>query len=247
MLQIKNVSKQYEELKVLDQINLNIESNQTTVIIGPSGSGKTTLLRCMNLLAVPDSGEIDLNGTSLIFDPKAPIQRKKVIDFRKKTGMVFQGFNLFSHRTIIENIMEGPVTVLKKKKQEAREEGILLLQKVGLEEKANQYPRQLSGGQQQRVAIARALAMKPEVLLFDEPTSALDPELEIEVLEMIKTLVQEQYTIVIVTHKMAFAKEISDHIIFLEQGKVVKQGSYSELYHSGNERISKFLTTLQSS
>ncbi|MBR0599466.1 amino acid ABC transporter ATP-binding protein [Sinanaerobacter chloroacetimidivorans] len=247
MLQIKNVSKQYEELKVLDQINLNIESNQTTVIIGPSGSGKTTLLRCMNLLAVPDSGEIDLNGTSLIFDPKAPIQRKKVIDFRKKTGMVFQGFNLFSHRTVIENIMEGPVTVLKKKKQEAREEGILLLQKVGLEEKANQYPRQLSGGQQQRVAIARALAMKPEVLLFDEPTSALDPELEIEVLEMIKTLVQEQYTIVIVTHKMAFAKEISDHIIFLEQGKVVKQGSYSELYHSGNERISKFLTTLQSS
>lgn len=245
MLQIKNLSKHFEDLKVLDQINLEIESNKTTVIIGPSGSGKTTLLRCLNLLAVPDIGEINLNGVSLTFDTNLPIQKKNILDFRKKTGMVFQSFNLFSHRTVIENIIEGPVTVLKKRKAEAIEEGMALLRKVGLEEKANQYPRQLSGGQQQRVAIARALAMKPEVLLFDEPTSALDPELEIEVLEIIRTLAKEHYTIVIVTHKMGFAKEVGDKIIFLENGKVLSQGSYSELYNSGNERISRFLNTLQ--
>lgn len=245
MLQIKNLSKQYDDLKVLDQINLDIEPNKTTVIIGPSGSGKTTLLRCLNLLAVPDIGEIDLNGVQLSFMTNQPIQKKRILDFRKKTGMVFQSFNLFSHRTVIENIIEGPVTVLKKKKSEATEDGMALLKKVGLEEKANQYPRQLSGGQQQRVAIARALAMKPEVLLFDEPTSALDPELEIEVLEIIRKLAKEHYTIVIVTHKMGFAKEVGDKIIFLENGKVLSQGSYSELYNSGNERISRFLNTLQ--
>lgn len=245
MLHIKNLTKNYEDLKVLDQINLEIESQKTTVIIGPSGSGKTTLLRCLNLLTVPDHGEIDLNGVNLAFDPKHPIQKKKIIEFRKKTGMVFQSFNLFSHRTVIENIIEGPITVLKKKRAEAIGEGMALLKKVGLEEKANQYPRQLSGGQQQRVAIARALAMKPEVLLFDEPTSALDPELEIEVLEIIRTLAKEHYTIVIVTHKMGFAKEVGDKIVFLENGKVLSQGSFSELYNSENDRINKFLTALQ--
>lgn len=245
MLRIKSLSKNYDGLQVLNQIDLEIESNKTTVIIGPSGSGKTTLLRCLNLLAIPDVGEIDLNGIALSFEPQLPIQKKRIIDFRKKTGMVFQSFNLFSHRTVIENIIEGPVTVLKRKKSEAVEDGMDLLRKVGLEEKANQYPRQLSGGQQQRVAIARALAMKPEILLFDEPTSALDPELEIEVLEIIRTLVKEHYTIVIVTHKMGFAKEISDNMIFLENGKILKQGSYTELYHSGNERINRFLTTMQ--
>ncbi len=245
MLQIKNLSKNYEDLKVLEQIDLEIESNKTTVIIGPSGSGKTTLLRCLNLLAIPDIGEIDLNGVSLTFDPNQPLQKRKILDYRKKTGMVFQSFHLFSHRTVIENIMEGPVTVLKKGKADAMAEGMALLKKVGLEDKANQYPRQLSGGQQQRVAIARALAMKPEVLLFDEPTSALDPELEIEVLEIIRALAKEHYTIVIVTHKMTFAKEVGDNIIFLENGRILKQGSYAELYHSGNERINRFLTTLQ--
>lgn len=245
MLQIKNLSKTYEDFKVLDHIDLDIESNKTTVIIGPSGSGKTTLLRCLNLLAIPDNGEIDLNGVSLSFDPGQPVPMRRIIDFRKKTGMVFQSFNLFSHRTVIENIIEGPVTVLKKRKQEAIEEGLELLDKVGLRGKANQYPRQLSGGQQQRVAIARALAMKPEILLFDEPTSALDPELEVEVLEIIRTLVKEHYTIVIVTHKMGFAKEVADNIIFLESGNILKQGSYTELYNSGNDRITRFLTTMQ--
>ncbi|HYE67073.1 MAG TPA: amino acid ABC transporter ATP-binding protein [Anaerovoracaceae bacterium] len=245
MLQIKSLSKKYEALKVLDQIDLEIETNKTTVIIGPSGSGKTTLLRCLNLLAIPDLGEISLNGVSLSFDPNQPLQKKRILDYRKKTGMVFQSFNLFSHRTVIENIIEGPVTVLKKKKAEAMAEGMTLLKKVGLEDKANQYPRQLSGGQQQRVAIARALAMKPEVLLFDEPTSALDPELEIEVLEIIRTLAKEHYTIVIVTHKMGFAKEVGDNIIFLDNGRILEQGSYSELYNSGNERINRFLTTMQ--
>lgn len=245
MLQIKNLSKSYDDLKVLDQVDLDIESNKTTVIIGPSGSGKTTLLRCLNLLAIPDIGVIELNGVPLSFDLNLPIQKKSILDYRKKTGMVFQSFNLFSHRTVIENIIEGPVTVLKKKKAEAMAEGMALLKKVGLEEKANQYPRQLSGGQQQRVAIARALAMKPEVLLFDEPTSALDPELEIEVLEIIRTLAKEHYTIVIVTHKMGFAKEVGDNIIFLDKGRILEQGSYSELYNSGNERINRFLTTMQ--
>jgi cystine transport system ATP-binding protein len=215
------------------------------VIIGPSGSGKTTLLRSLNLLTIPDCGQIDLNGVSLNFGSGQSVAKRKIVEFRKKTGMVFQGFNLFSHMTVIGNIIEGPVTVLKKKRSDAMEEGMLLLEKVGLAEKANQYPSQLSGGQQQRVAIARALAMKPEVLLFDEPTSALDPELEIEVLEIIRTLVREHYTIVIVTHKMGFAKEVADKIIFLEKGKILEQGSYSELYHSTNERINKFLTSMQ--
>jgi cystine transport system ATP-binding protein len=199
----------------------------------------------MNLLTIPDFGEISLNGNSMSFGPDLPKPKKKILDIRKKTGMVFQNFHLFSHRTVIDNITEGPVTVLKKKKSEAREEGMDLLRKVGLEDKANQYPRQLSGGQQQRVAIARALAMKPEVLLFDEPTSALDPELEAEVLEIIRALAEEHYTIVIVTHKMAFAKEVGDHIVFLESGRVLMQGSYEELYHSGSERINRFLTTMQ--
>ena len=245
MIQIKNLQKNYNELKVLDQINLEIDANKTTVIIGPSGSGKTTLLRCLNLLTLPDVEEIEHNGTSLSFDQKTAINKKRVIDFRKKTGMVFQGFNLFSHRTVLENIIEGPVTVLKKNKKEAEAEALELLRKVGLEEKANYYPRQLSGGQQQRVAIARALAMKPEVLLFDEPTSALDPELEIEVLEIIRALVKEHYTIVIVTHNMGFAREISDRVVFLEKGKVLASGSYAELSHSSNGRINRFLTTMQ--
>lgn len=244
MLQIKSLSKNYNDLKVLDQIDLDIESNQTTVIIGPSGSGKTTLLRCLNLLSVPDTGELRLNDLCLTFS-ELPVKKKQILDLRKKTGMVFQSFNLFSHKTIIGNIIEGPLTVLKKKKSEALEEGMVLLKKVGLEDKANQYPMQLSGGQQQRVAIARALAMKPEILLFDEPTSALDPELEIEVLEIIRALAKEHYTIVIVTHKMGFAKEVGDNIIFLDNGKILAQGSYSALYHSGNSRIRNFLNTLQ--
>ncbi|MDF3002257.1 MAG: Amino acid ABC-type transporter, ATPase component [Bacillota bacterium] len=245
MLQIRNLRKKYEDLQVINGINVDIESNKTTVIIGPSGSGKTTLLRSLNLLTIPDSGDISMNDSTLHFGEKQPLQKKQIIEFRKKTGMVFQSFNLFSHRTVIENIIEGPVTVLKKKKAEAIQEGMALLEKVGLAEKANQYPRQLSGGQQQRVAIARALAMKPEVLLFDEPTSALDPELEIEVLEIIRTLVKEHYTIVIVTHKMGFAKEVADHVIFLENGNILEQGSFSSLCQSGNERINKFLTSLQ--
>lgn len=245
MLQVKQLSKAYDGLKVLDHIDLEIEPRKTTVIIGPSGSGKTTLLRCLNLLTLPDMGEISLNGESLSFDPGLRIQNKKILSYRKKTGMVFQSFHLFSHRTVIENIIEGPVTVLKKKKPAAVKEGMALLKKVGLEDKANQYPKQLSGGQQQRVAIARAMAMKPEVLLFDEPTSALDPEREIEVLEIIKALSKEHYTIVIVTHKMTFAKEVSDHIIFLENGKILRQGSYEDLYNSGSDRICRFLTTMQ--
>lgn len=245
MLQVKQLSKAYDGLKVLDHIDLEIEPRKTTVIIGPSGSGKTTLLRCLNLLTLPDLGEISLNGESLSFDPSLRVQNKKILSYRKKTGMVFQSFHLFSHRTVIENIIEGPVTVLKKKKSAAVDEGMALLKKVGLEDKAHQYPKQLSGGQQQRVAIARAMAMKPEVLLFDEPTSALDPEREIEVLEIIRALSEEHYTIVIVTHKMAFAKEVGDHIIFLENGKILRQGSYEELYNSGSERISRFLTTMQ--
>ena len=208
MLQIKHLNKYFGENHVLKDISLEIESHKTMAIIGSSGSGKSTLLRCINLLETPDSGTISLDGKALDFSKKLPKHQKAT--FTKKTGMVFQSFNLFPHKTALENIMEGPVTVLKKSKAEACRDAIELLKRVGLEDKKDSYPHQLSGGQQQRIAIARALAMKPEILLFDEPTSALDPELGAGVLSLIKELSREDYTIIVVTHNMSFAREVSE-------------------------------------
>lgn len=243
MVEIQNLNKHYNNIHILKNINLTIESNRTTVIIGPSGSGKTTLLRCLNLLETPDEGIITMNNDVLDFS-KGNITKTEINSYRKKTGMVFQSFNLFPHRTALENIIEGPITVLKMPKKQAIKEAELLLSKIGLLDKRNNYPHQLSGGQQQRVAIARALAMKPEILLFDEPTSALDPELEVEVLNLIKELAKENYTIAIVTHKMSFAREVADELLFVDEGEIIERGSYDALNNSDNERIRQFLNLL---
>lgn len=239
--------KSFDEDLILKGVTLEIEQNKTTVLIGPSGSGKTTLLRCINLLEIPDGGVVELDGNSYEFGkgkrPKVDAPALRVI--RRKTGMVFQNFQLFPHMTAIENIMEGSLIVDRKNKNICRQEALELLKKVGLEDKQNAYPHELSGGQQQRIAIARALAMRPQLLLFDEPTSALDPELEVEVLNIIRELVKEKQTIVIVTHKMSFAREVADKIVFFDQGNIIKQGSYQEIEESGNQRISQFLNMLK--
>lgn len=242
MLQIKHLNKYFGENHVLKDISLEIESHKTMAIIGSSGSGKSTLLRCINLLETPDSGTISLDGKALDFSKKLPKHQKAA--FTKKTGMVFQSFNLFPHKTALENIMEGPVTVLKKSKAEACRDAIELLKRVGLEDKKDSYPHQLSGGQQQRIAIARALAMKPEILLFDEPTSALDPELGAGVLSLIRELSREDYTIIVVTHNMSFAREVSEEVVFVEKGEILAKGSYDELVNLHNDRITQFLSYL---
>ena len=242
MLQIKHLNKYFGENHVLKDISLEIESHKTMAIIGSSGSGKSTLLRCINLLETPDSGTISLDRKALDFSKKLPKHQKAA--FTKKTGMVFQSFNLFPHKTALENIMEGPVTVLKKSKAEACRDAIELLKRVGLEDKKDSYPHQLSGGQQQRIAIARALAMKPEILLFDEPTSALDPELGAGVLSLIKELSREDYTIIVVTHNMSFAREVSEEVVFVEKGEILAKGSYDELVNLHNDRITQFLSYL---
>ena len=242
MPQIKHLNKYFGENHVLKDISLEIESHKTMAIIGSSGSGKSTLLRCINLLETPDSGTISLDGKALDFSKKLPKHQKAA--FTKKTGMVFQSFNLFPHKTALENIMEGPVTVLKKSKAEACRDAIELLKRVGLEDKKDSYPHQLSGGQQQRIAIARALAMKPEILLFDEPTSALDPELGAGVLSLIKELSREDYTIIVVTHNMSFAREVSEEVVFVEKGEILAKGSYDELVNLHNDRITQFLSYL---
>ena len=237
MLEIKRINKYFGDNHVLKNVDLQIQSNKTTVIIGSSGSGKSTLLRCINLLEIPDSGVIKWENEILDFETKIP--KSVCQNFTKKTGMVFQSFNLFPHKTAIENIIEAPITVLKKSKEIAVGEAVDLLKKVGLEDKKDSYPWQLSGGQQQRIAIARALAMKPEILLFDEPTSALDPELEADVLKLIRELAKENYTILVVTHNMAF---VSDEVVFVDKGEILAHGSYDELTQLENERIKQFLS-----
>ena len=240
MIEIKRINKYFGDNHVLKNVDLQIQSNKTTVIIGSSGSGKSTLLRCINLLEIPDSGVIKWENEILDFETKIP--KSVCQNFTKKTGMVFQSFNLFPHKTAIENIIEAPITVLKKSKEIAVGEAVDLLKKVGLEDKKDSYPWQLSGGQQQRIAIARALAMKPEILLFDEPTSALDPELEADVLKLIRELAKENYTILVVTHNMAFARDVSDEVVFVDKGEILAHGSYDELTQLENERIKQFLS-----
>lgn len=246
MYSVRNIEKTFGDNHVLKGVSLEIEPNKTTVLIGPSGSGKTTLLRCMNLLEIPDSGLVDIGGASYEFGKGRPpkVDAPALREIRRKTGMVFQNFQLFPHMNVLQNIMEGPLVVGKKDKNQCQQEALELLKKVGLEEKKDAYPYELSGGQQQRIAIARALAMQPELLLFDEPTSALDPELEAEVLGIIKELVVEKRTIVIVTHKMSFAKEVADKIVFFDEGNIVKEGTYEEVEGCGNQRITQFLNML---
>lgn len=225
IIEIRNLSKAFGSLQVLRDINLSIPRGDVVALIGPSGSGKSTLLRCLNLLVVPDGGSVSVNGRSFAFGTgqKLPGDRS-LSEFRARTGMVFQHFNLFPHMSVVENVMEGPLTVLKQPREKARSNAIALLEKVGLSDKADTAPSRLSGGQKQRVAIARALAMKPDVMLFDEVTSALDPELVGEVLSVMRELAREGMTMIIVTHEIAFARDVGDRVVFMRDGVIVEDG-----------------------
>jgi cystine transport system ATP-binding protein len=244
MINIKDLHKQFDQLKVLRGINLEVKTGQVVVVIGPSGSGKTTLLRCINVLEQPTSGLLAIGDQVLDFSQQ--VSKRQIPPFRRLTGMVFQNYNLFPHMTALENVMEGPVTVKGESKETAKEKGELLLRKVGLADKAGYYPYQLSGGQQQRVGIARALAMEPKVMLFDEPTSALDPELVGEVLKVMRDLAAEGMTMVIVTHEMRFAREAADEVIFMDGGIIIERGKPEQIFFSPKEaRTSQFLNLIQ--
>ena len=237
VIEVKKLNKYFGSLHVLKDVDLEVRENEVVVLIGASGSGKSTLLRCINFLEMKDSGSIILEGREI--DPKKDDLNK----VRARTGMVFQHFNLFPHMTVIENLIEAPVHVKKMEKTKAIEIGKELLEKVGLSDKADVYPRTLSGGQQQRVAIARALAMQPKMMLFDEPTSALDPELVGEVLEVMKALAKDGMTMIVVTHEMGFAREVADWVVYLDHGRVVEVGHPEQIFHHAKEtRTREFLS-----
>lgn len=244
MISIKGLRKSFDQLEVLKGIDLDIDKGKVVVIIGPSGSGKTTFLRCLNVLETPTAGIITIGGQKMDFAAK--VSPKAVPSFRRLTGMVFQGYNLFPHMTALENVMEGPITVKKEPKDKVRKKAEYFLKKVGLSDKMDYYPFQLSGGQQQRVGIARALAMEPEVMLFDEPTSALDPELIGEVLKVMKDLANEGMTMVVVTHEMRFAQEAADEVIFMDGGVIVERGKPDSIFKNPQvERTKQFLRMIQ--
>lgn len=229
-IEVKNLVKKFHGQTVLHGINLEVEEGEVVAIIGPSGSGKTTLLRSINLLEQPESGSIRVGKIAIDAGRSLSSQKAAIRELRQRVGFVFQSFNLFPHRTVLENIIEGPVIVKGEAKTEAATRARELLAKVGLSGKETSYPKRLSGGQQQRVAIARALAMRPDVILFDEPTSALDPELVGEVLSTIRQLAQEKRTMVIVTHEMSFARDVADRAIFMDEGRIVEQGPAKALF-----------------
>jgi polar amino acid transport system ATP-binding protein len=236
MIVIENLHKAFGEVEVIKGVNLHIEPQEVVALIGPSGSGKSTLLRCMNYLEEPTAGKVTVAGTPL--DGEANINK-----VREEVGMVFQRFNLFPHMTALENIMLAPMKVKKVSRDDAAKKAKELLERVGLADKADNYPSQLSGGQQQRVAIARALAMEPKVMLFDEPTSALDPEMVGEVLDVMRSLAKEGMTMVIVTHEMGFAREVADRVLFVDDGQVLEQGAPQDLFeHPQQERTKLFLS-----
>jgi len=244
LLEIKNISKSFGSLGVLKDISVSVEKGEILSVIGPSGSGKSTLLRCATMLETMDSGEIIYDGMKAAWTEKgravyAPQETLKKI--AAYYGLVFQNFNLFPHMTVLQNVFDAPVRVQKKEKETAKKEAMEWLDKMGLSDKAGAYPYQLSGGQCQRVAIARALALNPKILFFDEPTSALDPELTGEVLKVIKSLADLHIAMVIVTHEMAFAKDISDRVIFMADGLIVEEGTPKQIFESGNERTKAFL------
>ncbi|MGP2528500.1 amino acid ABC transporter ATP-binding protein [Acidaminococcus sp. LBK-2] len=239
MIQVEHVAKSFGSLEVLKDINLNIGKGQVVTIIGPSGSGKSTLLRCLNLLERPNGGKIIFEGQDIL----AP--GVKIADIRKKEVMVFQHFNLFKNMTVLRNVTYAPMVVNGKSREEAEKDGRALLAKVGLADKADEYPSRLSGGQQQRVAIARAMAMHPDVLLLDEPTSALDPEMVKEVLDVIRDLAKSGITMVLVTHEMGFARDVSDMIHFMDGGFLVESAPPAEFFaHPQSERARKFLSKI---
>jgi cystine transport system ATP-binding protein len=242
MITVEKLTKEFKGNQVLKGIDLNVEAGEVVAIIGPSGSGKTTFLRCLNFLEEPTSGTIVVGDIKV--DGSKPISQQQglIRQLRQHVGFVFQNFNLFPHRTALENVIEGPIVVKKMPREQAVELGRSLLAKVGLAGKEDAYPRRLSGGQQQRVAIARALAMEPEVILFDEPTSALDPELVGEVLNAIRALAEENRTMVIVTHEMSFARDVANRVVFIDKGVIVEQGEAKALFaNPKEERTRQFL------
>lgn len=239
VLEIKDIHKSFGSLNVLNGVNLSVHKGDVIAILGPSGSGKTTLLRCINFLETADQG-------TMLFDEKeydlASMHKNDIRDIRKKTGFVFQNYNLFANKTALQNVMLGLTSARKMDKKQAEKIGLEMLRKVGMEDRASHYPSQLSGGQQQRVAIARALATNPEIIYFDEPTSALDPELIGEVLNVMRELANEGMTMIVVTHEMSFAKEVSNHVIFMEGGKIIEQGTSKEFFENPKqERTREFL------
>lgn len=242
MIEVRNVSKIFytpEPIQALNDVSCKIEPGEVVVIIGPSGSGKSTLLRCLNRLEYADAGHILIEGIEVL-DPKTNINK-----VRTEVGMVFQSFNLFPHKTVVQNVMLAQRVVRKRSKEAARDKAMSLLDKVGIKEKANVYPDQLSGGQQQRVAIARALAMDPKVMLFDEPTSALDPEMIGEVLDVMKTLAREGMTMAVVTHEMGFAREVADRVIFMDHGAIVEVGPPEHFFtNPTHDRTKLFLSQI---
>jgi len=246
-----NVMKSFDGNKVLKGIDLDVRKGQVVCLLGPSGSGKTTLLRCINQLETIDGGRIWVDGDLMGYQDRAGrlhhLTGKAIAAQRREIGMVFQRFNLFPHKTTLENIMEAPIQVKGEKRAQARERAIALLERVGLEDKPSAYPAQLSGGQQQRVAIARALAMQPKLMLFDEPTSALDPELVGEVLAVMRELARDGMTMIVVTHEMSFAREVADHVVFMDDGVVIEQGEPKSVINSPQHvRTRSFLRRMQS-
>ncbi|MBQ4640774.1 MAG: amino acid ABC transporter ATP-binding protein [Clostridia bacterium] len=235
MISVKGLEKHFDEgkLKALRGVDADIRRGEVVVVIGPSGSGKSTFLRCLNLLETPTKGTVTVENVN-ITDPKVNINKH-----REKMGMVFQHFNLFPHMTILKNMTLAPMKLLKKSKQEAEEKAMNLLKRVGLADRANAYPSQLSGGQKQRIAIVRALCMEPQVMLFDEPTSALDPEMVGEVLDVMKQLAMEGMTMVVVTHEMGFAREVADRVIFMDEGKIVEEGTPDQIFSSPQQQRTK--------
>ncbi|MBT0773859.1 amino acid ABC transporter ATP-binding protein [Kineosporia sp. J2-2] len=239
MVELTGVNKHFGSLHVLRDINLTVSTGEVVVVIGPSGSGKSTLCRTINRLETIDSGTIHLDGNPL------PAEGKALAGLRSEVGMVFQSFNLFAHKTVLENVTLGPVKVRKSKRADAEKEALALLERVGVASQKDKYPAQLSGGQQQRVAIARALAMKPKVMLFDEPTSALDPEMINEVLDVMTSLAREGMTMVVVTHEMGFARRAADRVVFMADGQVVEQAAPNDFFtNPSSERARDFLSKI---
>ncbi|MEK4076756.1 amino acid ABC transporter ATP-binding protein [Paenibacillus sp. FSL M7-0656] len=242
MITTTGLTKRFQQNEVLTNIDLHVDAKDIVVLLGPSGSGKSTLLRCLNGLEELSGGQIEVNGIVVNSADPLRVQRARVLEIRRQTGMVFQQFNLYPHKTVLGNVIEGLVTVKKIKRDEAAERGRILLDRVGLSDKQDQYPSRLSGGQQQRVAIARALAMEPEVMLFDEPTSALDPELVGEVLSVMKELAEEGMTMLVVTHELKFARNVANKIVFMADGSIVEEASPQAFFeHPKQERTRRFL------
>ena len=240
MLKLEHVDKEYADHHALNDINLEFQEHDTTVLLGPSGAGKSTLLRSLNLLEEPERGIYQISDHTIDFSKD--ISNKEKLQIRQLTGMVFQSWNLFPHLTILQNITEGPIHVLKQSKADAETNAERLLKLVGLEDTKNRFPNQLSGGQQQRISICRALAMNPEYILFDEPTSALDPELEAQVLRVLLELAEEKQSMIVVTHNLEFARRVANKIVFLENGKIEFEGTADEFFNHPTDRIKAFLT-----